>query len=493
MDNINRKVISEKINNNEPFNINFKFAGRNIIMIINSIIAKMLAKMDRIFLLNSIVTIIREIIVNCQKANAKRIYFHLNNLDIKDPASYKKGMELFKKNVVGNFDIFYDKIMSSDYFVDLYFEIHEDKLFVKVTNNAPIMPEELQRINLRFEKAIKYNDFSEAYEEIEDDSEGAGLGIVITILFLKSMGVNPRMFKIESDGRLTTTTLTIPKQLRPVQITTKIRDQIINEVEGIPTFPENIIELQRLCSDAEASIEEITRRIMLDPALSIDVIKLSNSAGFVPGKRIESVHTAVMTIGLKNVNAILTASNARRILNERYSQFEQIWEHCNKTAFYSRIIASTYRLSGIVEYAFMAGLLHDMGKIILLSADKKLVMRIADQVKERKIISSTIMEEISIGISHSKIGELVSNKWNFPGYLVEAIKYHHSPLSADDKYRDIVFTVYLANMMCGIDDRKYYFYYLDESVLERFNLGSEEEFNAFHKKLKEQYQETKAL
>ncbi len=488
---IDRKSVSKKIEQNEPIIIRFNYAEPELLMFMNSILAKMLAKIDHQYLLNSAITILREIVVNAIKANSKRVYFIKNGLDIQNPEQYEKGMMLFKKNVIGEFDAIKDDMEKSDYFVELDVNLTKDDLLIRVSNNCPIMPEELERINFRIDKAKKYNDFSEAYEEVDDDTEGAGLGIVLTILFLKNMGINPDSYKITSNKGLTQTFITIPKDLKPVEVTSKLKTHIVDEIEGVPTFPDNIIQLQRLCLNPQSSIDDITKRISMDPALVTDVLKLSNSAGFIQGKRIDSISTAVMTIGLKNVNAILTASNARRILSQRYKHYEQIWIHCNKTAFYARTIALTAKMTAQVENAFLAGLLHDLGKIILLATDMNLVEKISGIVKERKMITSTVMEEISIGVSHSEIGGLIALKWKFPEYLVDAISYHHAPLSASPDNRDLLFAVYLANMLCGIEDRKYNYFYIEEEVLERFNILDEIKFKDFHEKMKLKFEDQK--
>src|SRR3990172_6537776 len=357
---IDRKTYSEKIKNGEPITLSFHYVNEKVLMTFNSILVKILSKNDQIFLLNSAVTILREIIVNALKANAKRVFFIKNNLDINDEDQYKKGMNKFKKQVVGEFEKIEADLLRSDLYVKIIFNFNPAMIHIMIINNSPVLPEELKRIKFRIEKAIQYNDFSEAYQEIEDDSEGAGLGIVLTILLLKSMGIDPHNYTIEKTGKTTQASLKIPAQLKPVEITTKVKKQIIKEIEGIPTFPENLLQLQRLCNDPEAPIERIVKIIKVDPALSADVIKLSNSAGIAPYKRIEDIKAAVVTIGMKNLNAIIVASNARRILNERYSSFEMIWEHCNKVAFYARNIAVASRLTGIIESVYMAGLLHDL-------------------------------------------------------------------------------------------------------------------------------------
>jgi putative nucleotidyltransferase with HDIG domain len=489
MDPKQRLLYTTKIEHDEPISLKFRFIHGKELMLINSLVSRYLSRMDHIYLLNSISTILREIIVNAMKANAKRIFFLKNNINISEPRSYEEGMKRFKSEIVGEFGILERELENSDYYIQVDFSSSSAGLDIVIRNNTLILPEELSRINLRIERAIQINDFSEAYEEIEDDTEGAGLGLVLTILFLKNMGIEPRTFTIGTEGGFTRVSLIIPSELRPPQLTSRIKTEIVRDVEGIPTFPENVIRLQQLCNDPMSSLEIIANNIMLDPALSADVIKLSNSAAFFPGKRLETVLDSVKAIGLKNVNALLVLCNARSILDKRYQSFEEIWNHLNRTAFYARNIAQQLKKQGLAENAFMAGLLHDLGKIVILSTRMNVVEKIAETVKNRRIITSTVMEEISIGISHPQIGALIAVKWNFPEYLVEAIKYHHAPLNSSDDYRDVTFSVYLANMLCGIEDRRYYLDYIDETVLERFGLLEESAFRDFHSRLKSRWEQ----
>ncbi len=473
-----------KVARGEPFSFSFHYLSEDVVRYINALFAKILASMDQIFLLDTFITIIREVCINAVKANAKRVYFRTIGIDIDDRDRYPEGIELFKKNVIGHFETMEAGLKSSDYRVSFSIKKDQKGLVVQVLNNSIILPEEMARISMRMEKARYYEDFTEAYEEIYDDTEGAGLGIVLTVLLLKNSGIGVENYRIIRGEKDTKTLLAIPFELRPQEITTTIKKQILAEVEGIPTFPKYITELQQLCANPESSIGEISGKITVDPALSSDVLKLANSAGFISGKRIETMPEAIKNIGLKNLNAILLATSARSILDKRYSRFEQIWAHCNQVAFYARRIAMKYRLTRMVENAFLGGLLHDLGKIIMLSTDLGTTNKIADIVKDRKIRTSTVMEEISVGISHAHIGEMIALKWGFPDYLVESIRCHHTPLNAEEKHRDIVFIIYLANILCGIESRRYQLYYAEDEVLARFALSSDAAFNELHAELK---------
>ncbi len=487
MDLSNNTSISEKINRGEPVSLSFTYPSEPIIRSLNSLFAKILSKLDMIYMIDTTITILREIIINAFKANAKRVYFEKNSIDITDPSSYQEGISRFKNEVVGNLDFIEADMKSSRYNVIITIKNMDKGLQILVTNNTPILPEELERIRLRMARAREYNDFSDAYEEVYDSTEGAGLGIVLVTLLLKNSGVDLDTYQINSDGKVTRCQLLIPFQLRPIEIVTNIKKQIIEQVMGLPTFPEHIIELQRMCNDPDSSISVISKKIMIDPSLTSDVIKLSNSASFITNKRVENVNEAVMNIGLNNLNMILTASSARRILDKRFSKFEQVWNHCNKVATYTSIIATKLKIAKVMENAFISGLLHDLGKIVLLSTNLELTNRVADIVNNRKIRTSTVLEEISIGISHSTIGEMIAQKWNFPEYLTEAIKYHHSPLCAKKEYEDLVNITYLANMLCGIENRKYDYYYIEEEILKKYNLPNLDDFNKFHEDIQNSF------
>ncbi|MDY6969867.1 MAG: HDOD domain-containing protein [Spirochaetota bacterium] len=480
----NTKEIFSELETESGLNMVFFYHTEVVLKTLNSIFAKILGKIDMIYLLDTVITILREIISNAVKANTKRVFFKKLNIDIRNHEDYKKGIEDFKLEIVGEYSKIQEELKGNGFKVHICLKKSDNDIQVQVSNNAAILPEELARIKLRIEKAKEFNDFTDAYDEVYDDTEGAGLGIVLTILLLRNSGIDESSFNIETDGKTTNTLFRIPFQLKSSSLTTQVKERIINEVNILPTFEEHIIALQKLCKDPNVAIEDVATKIMQDPALSADILKLSNSAGFITGKRIESIEEAVMVVGLVNIYDIIIATGARSILENRYPKFEQIWAHCNKTALYAKNLAINFGLNKIKEQAYLGGLLHDIGKIILLATDRELTNWISDIVKNRKIRTSTIMEEVSIGVSHSSIGELMSEKWNFPDYLHETIRFHHSPLCADEKFSDFIFIVYLANMFCGIETRKYNYYYFEDRILERFNINSESQLEQLHTKLK---------
>jgi HD-like signal output (HDOD) protein len=430
----------------------------------------------------------REVMANAQKANAKRLYFAISGLNIAKPDDYKKGMERFKVDFMYNPAEMSDILMKSDFAVNVDCGITDDEISIGITNNAAVLPREMERIRFRMMKAKAYNNLMEAYEDIQDETEGAGLGIALVMVTLKNIGIDQSLFRIESNEHSTTVALTIPRLLKPRDIITQIKERILRDIEELPPFPGNVVRIMDLCDDPESSFDAIAEGIMSDPAITTGVMKLSNSAAFISGKRIENVLEAVRILGIRNVRSMVLASGARRIIERRYAKYEEIWEHSNRVAGYARGIGQANHGAGVAERASLAGLLHDLGKIILLAAGPGTAKKIAKQVKDRKLITETFMEEISIGISHSTIGGLVAEKWNFPDYLVDAIRFHHDPLSAAKSDEQAVHVVYLANMFCGIESGKYEYHYCYESILEKYHLSEKSAFDELHASLKNNYE-----
>ena len=215
------------------------------------------------------------------------------------------------------------------------------------------------------------------------------------------------------------------------------------------------LEIMEMCNKPDASLQKIGEKIKNDPSLTADILKLANSAGFVATRKVDTINEALIRIGLKNLKNILIVASSKTILEKRFKKFEAIWTHCFKTAFYAKLIANTLKIPATEDQAFICGLLHDMGKIVLLSVDLDLTNKIAEIVAQHRIRTTTVIEEISIGISHSAIGRLIAEKWNFTEFLIQGIAYHHSPLLAKNEYKNIVYTTYLANLFCGVETKKY--------------------------------------
>ncbi len=493
MDSELKRRCLQKICEHQPFSISFSYADQDMYILINTILAKLLSNEDRIYILNPVSAVVRELVDNAQKANLARILAEKEQIPEEDSEAFLKALAGFREKAASDADAFSGELKNSRYYVRLDFINKNGIIDIYVRNNVVILHEELELINYRISKAASFDEFGSVLDIPEKEREGEGLGLILAVMLLRSIGADTDNFRIGTDGKHTVAAVRIPAVLRPLSVTGKIKEEILADVDVIPTFPEHVQNIQALCEDQSVALSSIASEIMKDPALSADVIRLSNSASFVPGRRIETVKDAVKLLGTHNINALLAIANARKIMEKRYSHFEHIWEHLLKTAFYARQIVNTSDKKNLSDIVFTAGLLHDLGQIVLLSAGSGISEKIGALLSNHKLINAAVLEEASIGISHSEIGSLIAKKWNFPESLQCTIRCHHDPLNAEPEYRTITFAVYLANMFCGIEENKYMYDYIEENVLDWFFIFTMDELKAFHAKLRKEWEKAESI
>jgi len=469
--------------------IQFSLLTPEIESIIIRMLSVYLAQLDLLYLKDMFINIIKELVNNAIKANAKRLYFKQKNLDINKKEDYRSGMETFKEDVFVENPEFLEQLGQSNFIVRVFFSITGDTHKIHVINNVPIITEEMNKINARVKKAYTYTDISDAFDDILDDSEGAGLGLIIALMLMKNAGFPPESFNISTNGKVTSASINIDESFRNMDLKVKMAQEIINEVESLPSFPQNILEIQRLCANPESTIKALADSIKRDPGLVTAILKLANSAGYITSKRVETIEEAVKIIGTKGINTLLVASGVQKILDSRYKKFETIWNNSYKTAFYAQFIAMKYHKEKLSEFAYLASLLADIGLMVLLSIKPDDIQKIRDIVGLKQLENISLLEEISLGVSHSTLGSMICQKWKFNDALVKAIEFHHRPHLAPPPYRDLIYIVYLAYVFSSIETKNFRFEIADEDCLDYFKLNNKPDFEQLHELTKAKYDE----
>jgi HD-like signal output (HDOD) protein len=118
-----------------------------------------------------------------------------------------------------------------------------------------------------------------------------------------------------------------------------------------------------------------------------------------------------------------------------------------------------------------------MGKIIFSNVHPDLLTKIKSFCSEKNLPASTF-EDLSAGMNHAEIGALIAEKWNFPEGLVTSIRFHHDPLAAPQDRRDLVDTVYLANMFCELEAGNITFDQIEPLVLDNFGINNKKQIES---------------
>ncbi|WP_028972901.1 HDOD domain-containing protein [Spirochaeta cellobiosiphila] len=474
---------------NIPITIKTYTLPRETEMQLEEVLRFFLAEVGQDHLIDHLSYCLRELTVNAKKANTKRVYFEEKGFNIEDPASYEKGIKGFKDETLSNISYWLEKQKKAGYYIKVQFHHQTDALRIAIKNNVAINRKEENRIKERIAKSRSYDSMEDAFTEILDDSEGAGLGIVIMILMLKKMGLNEDAFAIAAINGETIATLHIPFNEVRLEDLDSLSQTIVDEIHNLPPFPANILEIQKLIADPESKINTIAKHISVDPSLTADLLRLVNSAQYVLAKKVENIMEAVKIVGLKGLKNLLYSYGTQLVLGKDTPEQEALWEHCYRTATFAYLLAKYFkRKRDLMDDVYVGGILHDMGKIVFSNVHPQLLEKIQQFNDERQLPFNAI-EELTAGLNHQEIGARIAEKWNFPSILVEAIRYHHEPDKCSPEHRDHVYIVYLANVLTHYEAKELGFEQLEPRVLKYFNIATEMELYNILDQLKSDFNE----
>jgi putative nucleotidyltransferase with HDIG domain len=295
---------------------------------------------------------------------------------------------------------------------------------------------------------------------------------------LKKMGLDEDCFDILSTEKETIARIIIPLDQTRLENLDTLSHTIVDNVNSLPQFPENILLVQQMIGDPHAEMADIARQISMDPALTADLLKIVNSAQYMLTKRVDNIAEAVRMVGMQGIKNLLYSYGTQRILGDDTSDKKALWDHSYKTAFYAYNIVKNFRKDrNILDDIYVGGILHDMGKIVFSNVHPELLKKIKEFCTEKSLPASTF-EDFAAGMNHAEIGALIAKKWNFPESLINVIRFHHDPLSAPEEYRNLVETIYLANMLCEYEDGNITFDQFETSILDKFSITSKKHIDS---------------
>ena len=495
MDNIQKLIVDETkikkaILSGLPLTITTFTLPKEIEIYIDEVISVFLKQSGQEKLIDYVAYCVRELAVNAKKANTKRVYFNERNLDITNANDYKEGMAGFKEAVLNNIGHYLKLQKEKGLYIRVILQIRENIIFFEIRNNVTVTRTELIRIHDRLVRSRKYNTLDETLSQVLDDSEGAGLGLVILALMLKKMGLDEDCFDIRSNDKETIARLMIPLDQIYVNNLTMLSELIVNNIKELPHFPENILEIQRIINKPDVEMQEISRLLSMDPALTADLLRLVNSASYIISKRIDNILEAVKMVGIRGIKNLFFSYGTKSILGTDTEEKKNLWEHSYKTAFYAYNLVKSFKNDkNLLDDVYACGILHDMGKIVFSNVHPELLEKIQKICMERNIPKSTF-EDLSAGMNHAGIGALIAEKWNFPDNLIAAIRFHHDPSLAPKEYRDLVESVYLANMFCEYENGAASYEQFEKKPLENFKITSQTQLDSIISRFSAGFQKT---
>ena len=193
-------------------------------------------------------------------------------------------------------------------------------------------------------------------------------------------------------------------------------DQIIAQVEKMRPMPVNVTRILTAMDEANNTAGVISDLIGLDQALAASVLQMANSAGMGYNAVCTSLTDAVMRLGIKRVKILVLGAASSGPFTRRLNGYRlgagELWNHSVTTAMTAQWV-SRYVQYPDPEEAYVAGLLHDMGKLILDQYMMVDYFRLLELMRQYKLAMWQVEEKL-LGIDHPTIGSLMAKKWNFP-------------------------------------------------------------------------------
>lgn len=206
-------------------------------------------------------------------------------------------------------------------------------------------------------------------------------------------------------------------------------ENIIQSVTSLRPMPSNVTRILNEVDKRDVTIDVLVGLIGLDQALAALVLQMSNSVSLGYSRTCSTLNEAIMLIGLGRLKTILLTSSATGMMKRSLSGYRQgageLWHHSLVTAVASEWLAQALRYPN-PEEAYVSGLLHDIGKLLLDQVVLSNYNEMFDFVQKYQMPLWQVEEKL-IGIDHAKVGGLIAEHWNFPIVLVDAIRFHHAP------------------------------------------------------------------
>jgi putative nucleotidyltransferase with HDIG domain len=208
--------------------------------------------------------------------------------------------------------------------------------------------------------------------------------------------------------------------------------ELVNRVDEIPLFSQTVTKILRLVEDPKSCARDVEREILKDQGFTAKVLKLANSTYFGVTRQISTVAQATTILGFQTIKSMVLASTVGKVLNAALPGYalerEALWKQSQICAITARVISKKIKFAQ-PDQAYTAGLLKDIGKVILDHYLSSQFQEVMNQVEEGKQSFSELEESI-LGFNHGQVGARIAEKWNLPNDLVEAIEFHHEPEKA---------------------------------------------------------------
>lgn len=215
-----------------------------------------------------------------------------------------------------------------------------------------------------------------------------------------------------------------------------VTSTLIAQIESLPTLPTVAFRVMEITADPDSSANDLMGVISPDVSLTAKILKIANSPFYGLTREISSLQHAVTVLGFKEIRNLVISTVAFESFKnfKRNDKFDinKFWRHSFCCGLAAKIIAVDLKCTS--NELFVAGLIHDIGKLVMYIAFPVEFLKLVDMMSPLKLKYTAFEAEKNVfGIVHDEVGMKLLKKWMFPESLITAVGFHHHPLEADKK------------------------------------------------------------
>jgi len=226
------------------------------------------------------------------------------------------------------------------------------------------------------------------------------------------------------------------------------KSKIISKIRTLPSISGVAVQILKLLDDPDSSAEEVQKILRLDPGLTANILKLTNSAYFGLPNKVGSVRQAVVMLGWKRLVKIVLSTCVNAVMDKPIPGYDlppgELWRHSVAVSVTAEGLMKELNLE-VDDEIFTAALLHDLGKLVMGEFVEEDLAAIRSTAE--KGIPFQMAEREVLGTDHAEIGGMLMKSWSFPPRFVSAVRWHHEPDSAENP-STLIDIVHVANVLC---------------------------------------------
>lgn len=220
---------------------------------------------------------------------------------------------------------------------------------------------------------------------------------------------------------------------------------LVSEVNKLVSLPDIYYRLESAIESPSSTVDDFARLLGADPDLCARLLSMANSAFYSFPAKIETIDRAVSTIGLRQIRELVLATTVMKMFTGipvKAVSMGSFWEHSVAVGVFAKSIAQYAGLPGSERY-YIAGLLHDIGRLVLYIQLPDLMSDLLAQSRSEQQLLY-IGEQRRLSYTHAELGSRLLERWKVPQSIYEPVQYHHRPVEAQE-YEHIACAIHIAD------------------------------------------------